>query len=163
MQYAVEPEQPAMKCNVCQRWEHVECPRRPDKIDERLYTALMASPSKALLFYCTTCRRKGCIVKQLYKMQSDLAVTHEQRLASACAMDAACDLIAVLKAHLQAEVDEMHGVLLNKVSSEYKAEPVNNEMGKLNLTKTETWEKAVVSVNATSEPRRLSIMKSEKD
>ena len=63
--------------------EHVECLRRPDKIDERLYAALMASPSKALLYCCTTCRRKGCIVKQLYKMQSDLAVVHEQRVASA--------------------------------------------------------------------------------
>ena len=164
--YAVEPEQPAMECDICQRWEHVECLRRPDKIDERLYAALMASPSKALLFYCTTCRRKGCIVKQLYKMQSDLAVAHEQRLASARAVDEARDLIAVLKedkARLQTEVDEMRGVLLNKVSSEYKAEPINNELGKLNLTKTETSEKEVDSVNATSEPRRLSTMKSEKD
>ena len=73
-------------------------------------------------------------------MQSDLAVAHEQRLASARAVDEARDLIAVLKedkARLQAEVDEMRGVLLNKVSSECKAEPVNNELGKLNLTKTE--------------------------
>ena len=68
------------------------------------------------------------------------------------AVDEACDLIAVLKedkARLQAEVDEMRGVLLNKVSSEYKAEPLNNELGKLNLMKTETSEKEVDSVNAT--------------
>ena len=104
----------------------MECLCRTDKIDERLYAALMASPSKALLFYCTTCQCKGCIVKQLYKMQSDLAVAHEQRLASARPVDEAHDLIAVLKedkARLQAEVDEMCEVLLNKVSSEYKAEP----------------------------------------
>ena len=95
--YAVEPEQPALECNVCQRWEHVECLCQPDKIDEKLYAAFMASPSKALVFYCTTCRHRGCIVKQLYKMQSDLAVAQEQRLASVCAVDEARDLIAVLK------------------------------------------------------------------
>ena len=79
----VEPEQPALECDVCERREHVECVRRPDRIEERLYTALMTNPSKALLFCCTTCRRKGCIVKQLYKLRLDLAVAKEQRLASA--------------------------------------------------------------------------------
>lgn len=79
----VEPEQPALECDVCETWEHVECMRRPDRIEERLYTVLTTHPSKALLFCCTTCRRKGCIVKQLYKLQSELAVAHEQRLASA--------------------------------------------------------------------------------
>ena len=52
--HEVEPEQPALECDICERWEHVECVRRPDKIDERLYLALMANPSKALLFCCTT-------------------------------------------------------------------------------------------------------------
>ena len=55
--------------DVCEKWEHVECVRRPDRIEERLYTALMASPSKALLFCCTACRRKSSIVKQLYKLR----------------------------------------------------------------------------------------------
>ena len=101
----------------------------------------MANPSKALLFCCTTCQRKGCVVKQLYKMQSDLAVTHEQRLASACAMDEARDLIAVLKAdkvRLQAEVDKLCGVLLSKVLCDYKAESITTKLGRLSLTKTET-------------------------
>ena len=57
----------------------------------------------------------------------------------------------------------MHGILLNKVSSEYKAEPVDAKLGKLNLTKTETLEKEVDSVNTNSEPRRLSTVKCEKD
>ena len=46
-------------------------------------------------------------------MQYDLAVAHEQRLASARAVDEACDHIAVLeadKACLQAEVDELRWV-----------------------------------------------------
>ena len=107
---------------------------------ETLYAALMAPPSKALLYCCTTCQRKGCIVKQLYKMQSNLTVAHEQRLASTRAVDEARDLIATLKqgkARLQAEVDEMRGILF-KVSREYIAEPVDAELGKLNLKKTET-------------------------
>ena len=106
----VEAEQPAMECDICEKWEHVECVRRPDRIESGLYAALIASPSKALLYCCTTCRRKGSIVKQLYKLQSELAVAHEQRLASARAVDEARDLIAVLKAdkeRLQAEVDAL--------------------------------------------------------
>lgn len=113
----VEPEQPALECDVCETWEHVECMRRPDRIEERLYTVLTTHPSKALLFCCTTCRRKGCIVKQLYKLQSELAVAHEQRLASARAVDEARDLIVVLKAdkaRLQGEVDELRGLLYKK-------------------------------------------------
>ena len=66
----VEPEQPALKW-VCERWEHVECVCRPDRIEERLYTALMTNLSKLLLFCCTTCQCKGCIVKQIYKLWSD--------------------------------------------------------------------------------------------
>jgi len=52
--------------------------RRPDTIPDSLYTALVESRSKALLFCYTT-----CVVKQLYKLKSDLAVADEQRLASA--------------------------------------------------------------------------------
>ena len=60
-------------------------------------------------------------------MQSDLVVVHEQRLASTHAVDNACNVIVVLKAdkaRLQAEVDEMHRVLLCKVSHDYKVESV---------------------------------------
>ena len=60
----VQSEQPAMECDVCERWEHVECMRQPDRIAERLYRALMANPSKALLFCCTICHRKGCIINK---------------------------------------------------------------------------------------------------
>ena len=51
----VESEQPALECDVCERWEHVKFVRQPDRIEERLYTALITNPSKALLFCCTTC------------------------------------------------------------------------------------------------------------
>ena len=106
-----EAQQAAIECDICEKWEHVECVRQPDRIESSLYAALIASPSKALLYCCTTCRRKGSIVKQLYKLQSELEVAHEHRLASACAVDEARDLIAALKAdkeRLQAEVDGLH-------------------------------------------------------
>ena len=109
----VEPEQPALECGVCEKWEHVGCLRRPDRIETKLYEALIKNQSKALLYCCTTCRRKGCIVKQLYKLQADLAVANEQRLASARAEDEARDLIEVLKAdkvRLLAEVDELRSL-----------------------------------------------------
>ena len=91
-------------------------------------------------------------------MQSDLVIVHEQRLAITRAVDEARNLIVVLKtdkAHLQAEVDEMHRVLLCKVLHDYKAEPVTAKVGKLNLLKTETLEKEVDSVKSTSEPHHL--------
>ena len=75
----------------------------------------------------TTCRRKGSIVKQLYKLQSELAVVHEQRLASARAMDEARDLVEALKAdkaRLQVEVDRLRGLLYAKVLREHRAEDV---------------------------------------
>ena len=79
----VKPDQHGLQCDFCENWEHVECIRRPDRISDKLYAALVESRSKALLFCCTTCRRKGSIVNQLYKLQSDLAVVDGQRLASA--------------------------------------------------------------------------------
>ena len=63
----VEAHQAAIECDICEKWAHVECVRRPDRIESSLYAALMANPSKALLYCCTTCRCKGSIVKQLYK------------------------------------------------------------------------------------------------
>ena len=99
-------------------------------------------------------------------MQSDLAVAHEQWLASARAVDEARDLIAVLKADkvcLQAEVDELHGVLLSKVSRNYKAKPITAKLGRLGLTKTETSEKEADTVSATSESRHVPTVKYERD
>ena len=41
--HEVEPEQLALECDICKRWKHVECVRRPDKIGEGLYSALKAN------------------------------------------------------------------------------------------------------------------------
>jgi len=87
-----------------------------------------------LLYCCTTCRRKGCIVKQLYKLQSDLAVANEQRLASTRAVDEARDLIEVLKAdksRLLAEVDELRGLLFRNTLRVPRVEDITTRTGKM--------------------------------
>ena len=78
----VEPDQYGLQCDFCETWEHVKCIRRPDTIPDKLYATLVESRSKPLLFCGITCRRKGSVVKQLYKLQSDLVVADEQQLAS---------------------------------------------------------------------------------
>jgi len=142
----MEPEQPALECGVCEKWEHVGCLRQPDRIEMKLYEALLENQSKALLYCCTTCRRKGCIVKQLYKLQSDLAVANEQRLASTRAVDEARDLIEVLKAdksRLLAEVDKLRGLLFRNTSRVPRVEDITTRTGKMNLTE-EPLESSVV-------------------
>ena len=160
----VEPEQPAMECNVCEKWEHVGCLRRQDRIETELYEALITNQSKALLYCCTTCQRKGCIVKQMYKLQAELTVANEQRLASARAVDEARDLIAVLKAdkaRLQAEVDELRGLFFSKgTPCVYKAENITARTGKLNLTEVDAQESSVERIS-NNESRILSTVRSE--
>jgi len=120
----------------------VECVRQPDRIEANLYVELVANPSKALLFCCTVCWHKGCIVKQLYKLQSELAVVSEQWLASTHTVDEARDLIKCLqadKAHLQAEVDKLYG-LLHKIvlSCEPKTEQITARVGKAKFSRSAT-------------------------
>ena len=101
-------------------------------------------------------------MKQLYKIQSELAVAHKQQLASTHAVDEARDLIAVLKADkecLQAEVDELCGILLGKLSRDCKAESITTNLGRLSLTKTETSAEEVGTGSVTSKPCHLPTMK----
>ena len=60
----------------------VEYIRQPDRISGELYDALVENRSKALLFCCTTCRRKDSIVNQLYELRSDVTIADGQWLAS---------------------------------------------------------------------------------
>ena len=154
----VEAEQPAMECDICEKWEHVECVRHPDRIESGLYAALIASPSKALLYCCTTCRRKGSI-----KLQSELAVGHEQRLASARAVDEARDLIAVLKVdkeRLQTEVDALRDCSFSSEASRvHRAEGITARADKQILTEVDALESSVE--RSTSNRNVLPTVKSE--
>ena len=69
----------ALACDICEEWEHVSCLRGPDKLDEALYTAVNNCRSKAILFVCTKCRKKGSLSKRLYKLEIDNARGEEQR------------------------------------------------------------------------------------
>ena len=143
----VEAQQASIECDICEKREHVECVRQPDRIESSLYAALIASPSMALLYSCTTCRCKGSIVKQLYKLQSELAVAHEQRLASTSAMDEACDLIAVLKAdkeHLQPEVDGLREWSFNSETPRvHRAGGITTRAEERNLAEVDVLESSV--------------------
>lgn len=94
------------------------------RIEHKLYAALMTSPSKALFYYCTKCHRKRSIVKQLYKLQSELMVAQVQWLASMYAVDVVRDLNKGLKADkVCLQVDELLELLYKKrVTDEHKAE-----------------------------------------
>ena len=151
--HEVESEQRALECYICERWEHVECVRQPDRIEASLYVELVANPSKALLFCCTVCWHKGCIVKQLYKLQSELAVVSEQWLASTHTVDEARDLIKCLqadKARLQAEVDELRGLLYKTVLSfEPKAEQITARVGKAKSSRSATTQTSVATAGTS--------------
>ena len=57
----------ALACNICEEWEHVSCLRGPDKLEEALYTALNNCHSKAILFVCTRCWKKGSVTEILFR------------------------------------------------------------------------------------------------
>ena len=93
-----------------------------------------------------------------------MAVAHEQQLASVHGMDEARDLIAVLKAdkeRLQAEVDELCGVIRSKVLLDYKAESITAKLGRLSLTKTKTSAEEVGTMSVTREPCHIPTVKRE--
>ena len=101
---SVEPEldqdQHVLQCDFCETWEHVECIRWSDRISGELYDMLVENRSKALLFCCTTCRRKGSIVNQLHKLRSDVTIEDGQQLASVRAVNEAREIVRSLRADI---------------------------------------------------------------
>ena len=76
-----------MAYDLCEGWEHMSCLRQCDKLSGEIYAALMECRSKALLYVCTVCRKKGSIIKRLNLHEVDSARAHEQLLASAQTVD----------------------------------------------------------------------------
>lgn len=112
-----------MECDICEGWEHVSCLRQCDKLSGELYEALQMCRSKALLYVCTHCRKKGSINKHLHTHEVDSARAHEQRLASAQAIEHLQELVSGLREDkralcnkqevLEAEVRELREQLAN--------------------------------------------------
>ena len=76
--------------------------RQCDKLSGELYAALMGCRSKALLYVCTSCRKKGSIVNRLNAYEVDCARAHEQLLASAQTIDQLREQVAELKSDKRA-------------------------------------------------------------
>ena len=79
----VAAEDKAMICDLCEEWEHVTCMRQSDRPTEALYDAMVSCRTKALIFSCTVCRKKGSIVKRLLQHEYESARAEDERLASA--------------------------------------------------------------------------------
>ena len=60
----------ALQCDLCSGWEHRGCIRERDRPSVELYSAIMRSPSKAILFVCSKCRRKGDVARRLFQLES---------------------------------------------------------------------------------------------
>ena len=86
----VEVDHRAMECDLREQWEHMCCVKECDRPSDDLYDALMKSiGSKAILYVCTRCRRKGSVAKRLLEKEleltrvtNDLARATDERLAS---------------------------------------------------------------------------------
>ena len=74
----VEDHDAALMCDVCEQWEHIECTKVCDRPSVELYTLLSVTSSKALVFTCTACRRKGTLARQLAEAQITLSSMRTQ-------------------------------------------------------------------------------------
>ena len=62
-------EDRAMMCDLCEKWEHVECIRLGDRPTEALYTELVRCRTRSLVFSCTICWMKGSVMKRLVECE----------------------------------------------------------------------------------------------
>ena len=90
-------EDRAMECDLCEGWEHVGCVRQSDRLSHELYEALITCQSKALLYVCTRCRKKGSVIKRLHEYEVENTRAHEQRLASVQMSERLSELVRELR------------------------------------------------------------------
>ena len=77
-QEEVQDHDQALQCELCEQWEHVECIKVCDRPSEELYTVLSVASSKAIMFTCTSCRRKGTLARCLAEAEITLSILHTQ-------------------------------------------------------------------------------------
>ena len=77
-QVEVRDHDQALQCELCEQWEHVECIKVCDRPSLELYTVLSVSSSKAIVFTCTSCRRKGTLARRLAEAEITLSGLHTQ-------------------------------------------------------------------------------------
>ena len=92
-------------------WEHVPCIRQSERPSAGLYEAMVRCHSKAIVFVCTNCRRRGSIVKRLMQYEYESACAEDEWLASALLLEQRDQTIADLQKEvewLKVERDDMH-------------------------------------------------------
>ena len=89
-------EDQALMCDLCEKWEHVECIRLSDRPTEALYTELVRCRTRSLIVLCTKCRTNGSIMKRLVECEYQCARANDERLASARQLELAHQQIAEL-------------------------------------------------------------------
>ena len=121
----VTEEEKAMACDLCDKWEHVGCLKRSDKLTDELYDALVGCRSKSVLYVCTPCRAKGTITNRLHMSEFELARTqdarHEERLASAQRVDELNALVMELR-------DEKKDLITRQTSLEGEIQVLTKQM-----------------------------------
>lgn len=60
----------ALQCDLCSGWEHRVCIRECNRPSVELYTAITNSHTKAVLFVCSKCRRKGDVARRLFQLEN---------------------------------------------------------------------------------------------
>ena len=125
-QEKVSSEDIAILCDLCESWEHVPCISQSEGPSEGLYEAMMSCHSKAIVFACTNCRRRGSIVKRLMQHEYESARAEDERLASARLLEQRDQTIADLQKEverLKVERGDMHERNSRVLTA--KAEPVS--------------------------------------
>ena len=72
----------ALQCDLCSGWEHRICIRECDRPSVELYAALTTAPSKAILFVCSKCRRKGDVARRLFQLENASERANERSQAA---------------------------------------------------------------------------------
>lgn len=91
----------AILCDLCESWEHMVCIRQSDRPTEALYDALVSCRSKAIVFICTKCRKRGSIVKRLMQHVYDCTRAEDEWLASARQLEENSRTVADLRKELR--------------------------------------------------------------
>ena len=78
-----------------------------DRPTKGMYQALMENRSKAILYVCTLCRKRGSIAKRLCEHDMEYEYACEERLASARALTEACEQMQRAEVHYQEEKSHM--------------------------------------------------------
>ena len=85
----------------------MSCVRSAERPTESMYQALMENRSKAILYICTQCRKRGSISKHLCKHDMEYERACEEWLASTCALDEAREQLQRAEAHYLEEKSRM--------------------------------------------------------